>query len=126
QRQHPDGAVTMTSSVRSPLRRWPRRLGLGFAALLVLGLASEVLVRLVTGLDKLIYAPDPELGATLAPSRRDRVQTLDFTYTLQTDHAGFPNPEPWPGQVDVAVLGDSLLDGPGVGMEGQFTTLLQH
>ena len=129
----------MTSSARSPLRRWARRLGVGFAALLVLGVAGEVLLRLEPGvggsqatiatqtdLDKLIYAPDPELGATLAPSRRDRVQTLDFTYTLQTDHAGFPNPEPWPSRVDVAVLGDSLLDGPGVGMEGQFTTLLQQ
>ena len=134
-----NGALPMTSSARSPLRRWARRLGVGFAALLVLGVAGEVLLRLEPGvggsqatiatqtdLDKLIYAPDPELGATLAPSRRDRVQTLDFTYTLQTDHAGFPNPEPWPSRVDVAVLGDSLLDGPGVGMEGQFTTLLQQ
>jgi hypothetical protein len=116
-----------------------RRFGVALAALLVVAIAGEVLLRLEpgvggsqatiatqTGLDKMNYAPDPELGATLAPSRRDRVQTLDFTYTLQTDHAGFPNPELWPSRVDVAVLGNSLLDGPGVGMEGQFTTLLEH
>jgi hypothetical protein len=78
-----------------------------------------------SALSAMVYAPDPELGALLAPSLRNAVETLDFTYTLQTDHAGFPNPEPWPSQVDVAVLGDSLLIGPGVGMAGQFTSLLQ-
>ena len=75
---------------------------------------------------KTVYAPHPEFGALLAPSLNIAIETLDFTYTLRTDHAGFPNAEPWPDQVDVAVLGNSLLIGPGVGMEGQFTTLLQH
>ena len=119
----------MTPSARSPFGRWARRLGVTFAALLVLGIAGEVVLRLdpgSSGSQTLIYAPDQELGALLAPSRSDRVETLDFTYTLQTDHAGFPNPEPWPSRVDVAVLGNSLLDGPGVGMEGQFTSLLEH
>ncbi len=77
-------------------------------------------------LGKTVYAPHPELGALLAPSLHEAIETLDFTYTLRTDHAGFPNAEPWPDHVNVAVLGDSLLIGPGVGMEGQFTTLLQH
>jgi lysophospholipase L1-like esterase len=123
-------------------------LGIVFVALLLLGLAGEVLLRAAPGLSPaaqgaseisqqieaqsalalstMVYAPDPELGALLAPSLRNAVETLDYTYTLQTDHAGFPNPEPWPSQVDVAVLGDSLLIGPGVGVEGQFTTVLQH
>jgi hypothetical protein len=70
--------------------------------------------------------PDAELGALLAPSRHDAVTTLDFSYTLQTDHAGFPNPEPWPSHVEVAVLGNSLLIGAGVGMAGQFTSLLEQ
>jgi hypothetical protein len=124
---------------------WTRRLGAALAPLLVLGIVGEALLRVAASsapgperaseiaaeiraqgaLSQMVFAPDPELGALLAPSLRDAIETLDFTYILQTDHAGFPNPEPWPASVDVAVLGDSLLVGPGVGMERQFTTLLQ-
>jgi lysophospholipase L1-like esterase len=126
--------------------RWIRPLGITLAALLLLGSAGEVLLRVVPGiplaphvssdvaeqiraqglLSKMTYAPHPELGALLPPSLDDTIETLDFTYTLRTDDAGFPNAEPWPEHVNVAVLGDSLLVGPGVGMQGQFTTLLQH
>jgi hypothetical protein len=90
--------------------------------------ASEIMqqIKAQSALSRMVYAPDPELGVLLAPSLREAIETLDFTYTLQTDRAGFPNPEPWPSHVDVAVLGDSLLIGPGVGMERQFTTLLQY
>jgi SGNH hydrolase-like domain, acetyltransferase AlgX len=129
----------MTRPARSPWSGRARRLGVAFAALLVLGIAGEVLLRLdpgAGGSQNLIrmqteesleyYTPDPELGALLEPSRRDVIETLDYTYTFQTDHAGFPNPEPWPSRVDVAVLGNSLLDGRGVGMGGQFTTLLEQ
>jgi lysophospholipase L1-like esterase len=125
---------------------WIRRLGISLATLLLLAIAGEVLVRLVPGLSpagpdsseiaqqiktqsiqaRMVYAPHPELGALIAPALDHAIETLDFTYTLRTDHAGFPNAEPWPDQVDVAVLGDSLLVGPGVGREGQFTTLLQQ
>ena len=116
-----------------------RRLGVAAGALLALGVAGEALLRLSPDfgggqneiatqlqLDKMAYAPDAELGALLAPSRHDAVLTLDFSYTLQTDHAGFPNPEPWPDRIDVAVLGNSLLIGPGIGMAGQFTSLLEQ
>jgi lysophospholipase L1-like esterase len=125
---------------------WIRRLGIVFAALLFLGIAGEVLLRVVPGfapagsdsseiahqiktqsmLGRMVYAPHPELGALVGPSLDHTIETLDFTYTLRTDHVGFTNPEPWPDHVDVAVLGDSLIVGPGVGIEGQFTTLLQH
>lgn len=71
------------------------------------------------------YAPDADLGALLAPLQAVRVHTPDYSYTLRTDHAGFPNLEPWPARVDIAVLGNSLITGAGVGYEGQFTTLLQ-
>jgi lysophospholipase L1-like esterase len=127
------------------LSRWTRPLGIALAALVLLGGAGEVLLRIVPGvpsaaqeseiaeqieaqslLGKTTYAPHPELGALLAPSLHEPIETLDFTYTLRTDHVGFPNAEPWPDHVNVAVLGDSLLIGPGVGLEGQFTTLLQH
>lgn len=119
---------------------------MALAALLLLGMAGEVLLRVVPAiapvapdsakiaqqiraqsmLGRMVYAPHPELGALIAPSLHHPIETLDFNYTLRTDHAGFANPEPWPDHVDVAVLGDSLLVGPGVGIEGQFTTLLQQ
>jgi lysophospholipase L1-like esterase len=72
------------------------------------------------------YVPEPDLGAVLMPSGQFRVDTPEYSYTLRTDHAGFPNLEPWPASLDVAVLGNSLITGAGVGHEGQFTTLLQH
>jgi hypothetical protein len=124
---------------RTSLRGWTRLVGIALAALLVLGIAGEVLLRLAPsagGAQNIIsmqlsaspghYVFDSELGALLAPFRHDVVQTPDYTYTMQTDHAGFSNPEPWPSRVDVAVLGNSLLDGPGVGMDGELTTLLEH
>ena len=72
------------------------------------------------------YAPDPEFGALMAPALRKVIATPEFKYTLITDQAGFPNREPWPDSADVAVLGNSLLIGPGVGYDGAFTTLLQR
>lgn len=70
------------------------------------------------------YAPDPELGALLAPFRNDTEPTPDYTYVRQTDHAGFANRDPWPDHLDIAVLGSSLVMGAGVGIDSQFTTLL--
>lgn len=129
-------------SVPPSIRRWTRRLGLALVALLLLGIAGEVWLRLhPSGRDEsevmeqlrsqwrqmeTIYVPDPEFGALLAPSRHDTFETTDFTYTRDTDHAGFPNPEPWPRQAHVAVLGDSLLIGTGVGLNGQFSSLLER
>lgn len=70
--------------------------------------------------------PDPVLGARMPGSLSTVVRTPDYEYTLQTDQDGFPNRDPWPGSVDVVVLGNSLITGAGVGLEGQFTTLLQR
>jgi lysophospholipase L1-like esterase len=72
------------------------------------------------------YVPEPDLGAVQAPSGLFRVETPEYSYTLHTDHAGFTNLDPWPVSLDVAVLGNSLITGAGVGYEGQFTTLLQR
>ena len=127
-------------------RRRASRIIVTLLVLLALALAAEVFLRANTGrtgasdgvlsimqqiklqekLGQFTYAADPDLGALLAPARRDQIEKADFTYTLQTDHAGFPNREPWPVNIDVAVLGNSLIIGPGVGFEGQFTTLLQN
>ena len=71
------------------------------------------------------YVSDSELGARIAPLQFVRINTPEYSYTFRSDHAGFPNLEPWPGRIDVAVLGNSLITGAGVGYDGQFTTLLQ-
>lgn len=82
-------------------------------------------IKAQAGIRHAPYAPDPDLGAVMAPSQEFRVVTPDYTYVLRTDHAGFPNRDPWPARADVVVLGNSLITGAGVGYEGQFTTLLQ-
>jgi len=66
----------------------------------------------------------PYLGATMAPSQIAEVVTPDYRYILRTDQSGFANGSPWPDRVDVVVLGNSLITGAGVGLDGQFTTLL--
>ena len=70
------------------------------------------------------FIRDPELGNRPAPSRRELIRTLDFSYTLELDSAGFPNRPPWPARADLAVLGNSLVVGQGVGIDSQFSTLL--
>ena len=124
---------------RSRVRIWAGRLGIALGALLVVGAAGEIMLRLAPdvggtqsilgaqlGTEQWHYIPDPELGALVAPFGHDTVRTPAYTYLQETDHAGFTNPEPWPSRVDIAVLGNSLLEGPGVGQEGQFTTVLEH
>ncbi len=130
-------ALVMTLPEKFSPKGWARRVGVVLAAVLLLAIAGEVALRLVPGfansqtviksqqgLASPEYALDPELGALLAPGRSYTFETLDFTYKFETDHAGFPNAEPWPGRIEVAVLGNSLLGGAGVGRDGQFTTLL--
>jgi len=67
---------------------------------------------------------DPDLGARPAPLRNDTVRTPDYRYLATTDSLGFPNPPTWPRRPEIVVLGNSLVTGPGVGIEGQFSTLL--
>ncbi|HET7584094.1 MAG TPA: SGNH/GDSL hydrolase family protein [Gemmatimonadaceae bacterium] len=72
------------------------------------------------------YKPVPPIGAVMSPLQHDTVRTPDYTFVRETDHAGFTNHDPWPARVDVAVLGSSLVTGPGVGVDGQFSTLLER
>ncbi len=125
--------------IRPPRGRWARRAAVGLGVLVLLAAGGELTLRLVGGPDgsqmrikKQIesagttYAPDRELGALLAANRTDTLRTPDHTFVLQTDHAGFPNPDPWPDHADIAVLGNSLLEGAGVGAEGRYTSLLER
>jgi hypothetical protein len=54
------------------------------------------------------------------------VRTPDFTFVTALDSAGFPNREPWPSPADLAVLGNSLVVGEGVGIERGFSTLVAN
>lgn len=65
--------------------------------------------------------PDAELGYLARPHQHVEIHTQDFTYFRDTDRFGFPNPEPWPTQVKLVFLGDSLVIGEGVGLQGIFT-----
>ena len=83
----------------------------------------ELLLKRPGGVDSLEFVRDAELGNRARPLRRDTVRTPDFTYVVALDSAGFPNREPWPDPPDLAVLGNSLVIGQGVGIERGFTTL---
>jgi len=137
----------MSSNAHSP-GAYARRAAVVLAILLALALGTEVLLRVLPATGgsgsratresvgkrislqekaySIAFVEDPALGVLMAPSRTDVFDTPEFTYTLRTDHAGFPNRDPWPGELDIAVFGDTLVTGPGVGLDGQFTTLLSH
>jgi hypothetical protein len=68
--------------------------------------------------------PDDWLGFLGKPLQRECIETIDFAYTKVTDEFGFANAGPWPDQVDIVFLGDSLLSGAGVGIDRQFTTVV--
>ena len=68
--------------------------------------------------------PDDELGFVGRPLRHDIIETIDFSFTAETDEHGFANAGPWPDRADIVFLGDSLLTGVGVGIGSQFTTLV--
>ena len=68
--------------------------------------------------------PDREVGFLGPPHLRTRVSTEDFENLQETDAHGFPNRMPWPETANIVVLGDSLVVGAGVGIDGQFSTLI--
>ncbi len=70
--------------------------------------------------------PDAEVGFLLQPHQRQPTRNRDYDYLKETDSHGFPNREPWPQGVDIVFLGDSLLTGEGVGIDQQFSTLIDQ
>jgi lysophospholipase L1-like esterase len=137
-------------------RAWMRTILGVLGVLIVLGVLAELLLRIVPAASPEQWAlerlkqqtpdgspamkrikeqeefailqvgPDPVVGAIMLPNQHVLNKSLDYTYTLQTDHHGFVNRDPWPERMDVAVLGNSLIVGAGVGLEGVFTTLLER
>lgn len=70
--------------------------------------------------------PDAEMGFLLQPHQRQQTRNRDYDYLKETDAHGFPNREPWPKQAGIVFLGDSLLTGEGVGIDQQFSTLIDR
>ncbi len=70
--------------------------------------------------------PDADIGFLLQPHQHKQTRNRDYDYLKETDTHGFPNREPWPQQADIVFLGDSLLTGEGVGIDQQFTTLIDR
>ena len=68
--------------------------------------------------------PDAALGFSMPPNQREMVRTSDYTFLFETDANGYPNRDPWPGDPKVVFLGDSLIVGSGVGLDGSSTGLL--
>jgi hypothetical protein len=67
---------------------------------------------------------DAEVGFREQPNLRARIANQDFEYFREVDSYGFPNRMPWPDRVDILFLGDSLIVGGGVGIDGQFSSLV--
>ncbi len=84
----------------------------------------EVLLKEQGGETDKGFVRDSELGNRPVPSRREIIHTHDFDYLFEVDSAGFPNRGPWASPADIAVLGNSLVVGQGVGIDSQFSTLL--
>src|SRR3970040_816060 len=58
--------------------------------------------------------PDDEIGFLGRPLRHAAIETIDYSYTSESDEYGFANAGPWPERADIVFLGDSLLTGAGV------------
>jgi hypothetical protein len=69
---------------------------------------------------------DPDVGFLGPPHLQGRVSTEDYEYLQETDAHGFRNGTPWSKTADIVILGDSLLEGAGVGLDGQFSTLVSR
>jgi SGNH hydrolase-like domain, acetyltransferase AlgX len=69
-------------------------------------------------------APDLDVGFVTQPNLRARIANQDFEFFNETDSYGFHNRMPWPDKIDILFLGDSLLEGVGVGIDGQFSSLV--
>ena len=81
-------------------------------------------IRSITNQPGYRTVSDGDIGFLGPPHLRTRVSTEDFENLQETDAHGFPNRMPWPETVDIVVLGDSLVVGAGVGIDGQFSTLI--
>ncbi len=70
--------------------------------------------------------PDRDVGFVMRPDQHVDLRTDDYTYLMETDGNGLPNREPWPAHPELVFLGDSLVVGPGVGLDGSFPSLAAH
>jgi hypothetical protein len=69
---------------------------------------------------------DQDIGFVDPPNVRSRVYTEDYEYLAESDDHGFPNRMPLPQTAEIEVFGDSLVSGAGVGIDGEFSTLISR
>jgi acetyltransferase AlgX (SGNH hydrolase-like protein) len=67
---------------------------------------------------------DRDIGFLDPPNVRHWVYTEDYQYLAESDNHGFPNRMPLPQTAEIEILGDSLVSGAGVGIDGEFSTLI--
>jgi hypothetical protein len=121
--------------------KWARRGGvLLLLILLVLGVGEKILrsmpaqswfpvpwqLRLHERTREHHVVADDDIGFLLRSHQHEDVRNQDYHYVKETDAHGFPNREPWPQRAKIVVLGDSLVTGEGVGIEAQFSTLIDR
>lgn len=116
--------VAVSSRSKSPLRI----AGWIIAALLILGICTELLLRFVLGLGTpVVVVPDPACSYALAPNQR----IWRFFCHTHTDRYGMRSdaftPLPAPGTLRVMFVGDSVTYGTShVDQPRIFTELLHH
>ena len=125
------------------LGRWSKRLGLALIALVVAVGGAEVLLRLhpeavpedaairlfwgaLEDGGGLKSVASEEVAYRMPASVEDRIEAGRMGFSYRTDAYGFRNPEPWPSQADIVVLGDSLAFGFGVDDEHSWVAQLDR
>jgi len=69
-------------------------------------------------------APHPRVGNLPEPGSTGVIVTRDFESSFELDEQGFRNEGAWPEQVDIVVIGDSLVFGYGVDVGRAWPQLL--
>ncbi|MBK9035767.1 MAG: hypothetical protein IPL61_31710 [Myxococcales bacterium] len=124
-------ATPVTPAAPTRRRRWPRRVAMVVAGLVVGLVAAEWMFRIRDhhGFPKLnVYVADRALGVRLRPGARQRFVYPDNPITsVRINRAGYRGPDfAPPGPDDVLVVGDSQVFGLGVEEHEAFAAVLER
>lgn len=67
-----------------------------------------------------------KIGHLHKPNSNGTIVSRDFRVSHRTDGFGFRNAWPWPAQIEIVALGDSLTFGYGVGYDQAWPTILDR
>ncbi len=112
-----------------------RRVAAGGAALVLLLIGAELVVRRVAPREvwgwgeRPSLEPDPLVGWHLRPATKTRLRWLDYDYVVRANALGFPGPnrplERAPGMLRVLVTGDAFSSAEGVDTDRAWPRLLE-